>query len=263
VFSLVLDYFNHKVKPYCVIDTHAGAGIYALDSQFAQKNMEFDTGISRLLASSQSSIFPDSLTKFCSIVQSFNTSGELKYYPGSPKIADQFLRVKDKLYLFELHPNDYQTLQSNFNQQKNIHIHQKDGFQGLKGCLPPATKRGVIIIDPPYEEKKDYERVVTAIEDSLKRFATGCYMIWYPLLQRPEPAHMVSALHNLKFANWLNVEMNVCRPSNDGMGMFGSGLYIINPPWTLPETLEQSLPHLKQVLAHDDSAHYKLDFNIA
>jgi len=262
ILSLVLDYFNQKDKPYCLVDTHAGAGMYAFESEFSQKNKEFETGISRLLSTPS---LPDTLTAFCRMVQSFNVDANLKYYPGSPKVSAYHLRPCDYLRLFELHPSDHAALLQHFHdaQSNRTQIKMQDGFKGLKACLPPTTKRGIVIIDPPYEEKKDYERVVTAIADSLKRFATGCYMIWYPLLQRPEPTKMVSALHNLKLENWLNVEMTVCRPSSDGMGMYGSGLYIINQPWTLPETLEQSLPKLIQVLGHDASAHYKLDFNIA
>lgn len=261
-FSVVLDYFNQKDKPYCVIDTHAGAGMYQLSEEYSQKNKEFETGISRLISAKS---LPDSLATFTKMVQSFNTDKNLNCYPGSPKVAQYFLRASDQLRLFELHPNDYKILNDNFSTKKGIQttVDMQDGFKGLKACLPPATKRGIIIIDPPYEEKQDYQRVVNAIQDSLKRFATGTYIIWYPLLQRNEPDEMVSALRQLNTSNWLNVTLTVSKPSENGLGMFGSGLYIINPPWTLPNSLEKSLPYLQALLGQDNTSSTHLAFEIA
>lgn len=259
--SLVLDYFNQKDKPYCVIDTHAGAGLYALNSQFSQKNMEFDSGISRLLLAQS---LPPSLVNFVSIVKSFNTSSEIALYPGSPKVIDYYLRPNDQLRLFELHPNDYQLLLENFQDNtKQVKIERQDGFNGIKAYLPPACRRGVIIIDPPYEEKKDYQRVVDTLKDSLKRFQTGTYLVWYPLLQKAEPQQMIDALNQLQVSNWLNVTLKVATPSEDGFGMFGSGLYVINPPWTLPESLQASLPTLIDLLGQDENASYELAFEIS
>jgi len=259
-FSLILDYFNQKDKSYHVIDTHAGAGMYAIKSDFSQKNMEFETGVSRLLKAPH---LPESLAQFVTMVQSFNPTTTFNFYPGSPKIAEYFLRADDKLYLFELHPNEYNILFNNFNDKKKTHtqILLQDGFQRLKACLPPSTKRGIVIIDPPYEQKQDYQQVVATIQDSLKRFSSGCYIIWYPLLARDEPAQMVEALRGLGAQNWLNVSMQVTNQSAD-IGMYGSGLYIINPPWTLPKTLQESLPILTNLLAKDENASYQLIFEI-
>ncbi len=260
IFSLVLDYFNQKDKPYCVIDTHAGAGIYNLDSTFSQKNSEFDSGIARLFSAQDA---PNSLATFIDMVQSFNQDENLKAYPGSPKIAEYFLRAHDKLRLFELHTSDHQLLTENFkNKSHQTKIEMQDGFIGIKSCLPPHTKRGIVMIDPPYEDKYDYERVVSTIKGSLKRFATGTYIIWYPLLQRSEPLQMVGALKQLNEKNWLNMSLNVGQPSTEGFGMFGSGLFIINPPWVLPKTLEATLPYLSNLLRQDDGASYTLESEI-
>lgn len=261
VFSLVLDYFNQKDKPYYVIDTHAGAGIYAIKSDYSQKNMEFETGISHLL---QANSLPTSLARYISMVRSFNQNEAFEFYPGSPKVAEYFLRANDKLRLFELHPNEYQILLNHFNNDKNkqSQISLQDGFQGVKACLPPPTKRGIVIIDPPYEQKQDYQHVVTTIQDSLKRFATGCYIIWYPLLQREEPGEMVDALQSLNRSNWLNVTLQIMSPSAD-IGMYGSGLYIINPPWTLPVLLDESLPILAKLMAKDAGASYQVVYEIS
>ena len=255
VFSLVLDYMNLKPKPYWVIDTHAGAGMYMLDSEFAQKNTEFEDGIARLMVAKN---LPESLAGFVELIKSFNTDG-LSLYPGSPKIAEYCLRANDKLRLFELHPSDCKLLIENFRGQgKQTRIELLDGFAGIKACLPPPTKRAVVLIDPPYELKDDYQRVVDCIKDSLKRFATGTYMVWYPLLQRPEPAEMISQLTHLN-TDWLQLEMTVQAANIDGYGMHGSGMFIVNPPYTLPKILEDTMPVLTQLLALDVTANFSLN----
>jgi 23S rRNA (adenine2030-N6)-methyltransferase len=260
VLSLVLDYFNQKDKPYWMIDTHAGAGMYALKSEFAQKNMEYETGIARLLTAQN---LPESLANFVNIIQSFNQNNALELYPGSPKIAAHFLRADDKLRLFELHPSDYEILQNNFPQQgRQIKIEMLDGFNRIKACLPPPTKRAIVLIDPPYELKTDYTHVVACIKDSLKRFATGTYMIWYPLLQRPEPEALLMSLKNIAHQDWLNVTLTVQRKSIEGFGMHGSGVFIINPPWRMPNILKENMPILSDLLAIDAAAEYHIDSSI-
>ena len=249
VLSLVLDYFNQKPAPYWVVDTHAGAGMYALGGEFAQKNAEFETGIARLFAANN---LPESLANFVKIIKKYNENNALNFYPGSPKIAESFLRKNDKLRLFELHPSDFKTLAQNF-KSRQTKIELQDGFASIKACLPPPSKRGVVLVDPPYELKSDYQRVVDCLQDSIKRFATGTYLIWYPLLQRPEPAQMVEKLMSLS-ANWLQVEMTVQALSMDGYGMHGSGIFMINPPYTLPKMLDETMPVLTKILEQDDSA---------
>ncbi len=264
VLSLVLDYFNQKAAPYWYIDTHAGAGMYALNGDFAQKNAEFETGISRLLAAKN---LPESLAEYVTLTQQYNQNKGLSLYPGSPKIADSLIRSADKMRLFELHPNDFTLLMENFSNQNGkldaaVKIAQQDGFAGIKACLPPPTKRAVVLIDPPYELKEDYQRVVDCIQDSLKRFATGTYMIWYPLLQRSEPEQMLENLQKLQLKNWLNVQLTVQSPSPKGFGMHGSGMFIVNPPYILPKLLNESMPVLTDLLSLDDKAHYEVTSHI-
>ncbi len=260
VLSLVLAYMKQKDKAFCYIDTHAGAGLYQLTTGYASQNAEFEQGIAKLMTAS---LLPETLADFVAHIKRFNQQ-TLTFYPGSPMLAQDFLRADDKMRLFELHPSDYKLLIENFTgQNKQVKIAQQDGFTGIKACLPPASRRGAVLIDPPYEDKQDYQRVVGMIKDSLTRFATGTYMIWYPLLQRPEPAEMVNDLMALKPANWLDVSMTIHQPAADGFGMHGSGLFVINPPWTLASTLQGALPALTQLLALDDSAHYTLNSQMA
>ena len=266
VFSLVLDYFNQKEKPYWVVDTHAGSGVYALDKGYAKQNAEFESGIARLYTAEN---LPESLKSYVETIKKLNENNSLTLYPGSPYIAKHFLRRDDKLWLFELHPSDYKLLLENFMGEnksstriRQTKIEMLDGFAGLKSCMPPASKRGVVLIDPPYELKEDYQHVVSAIKDTLTRFATGTYLVWYPLLQRPEPLNMVSALKSLCPNNYLDVTLSVQTPAADGFGMFGSGMLIINPPWTLPKIIKETMPYLIKALAQDDDAEFTLTSQI-
>jgi 23S rRNA (adenine2030-N6)-methyltransferase len=260
VLDQVLTYFTQKDKPFWYIDTHAGAGLYELTKGYALQNAEFDSGIARLTSRLD---LPEPVATYLEIIKSLNLNNVLNLYPGSPMVAKAHLRADDKMRLFELHPSDCKLLIENFKDDgKQVKIEVSDGFLGLKSLLPPPSKRAVVLIDPPYEEKQDYQRVVDCVKDSLARFATGTYMVWYPLLQRPEPIQMLEKLKKLEVENWLNVSITVQVPSDEGFGMFGSGLFIINPPWTLPKILDETLPYLTSLLAKDDSAEYSLEAHI-
>jgi 23S rRNA (adenine2030-N6)-methyltransferase len=255
VLGLVLDYMNQKDKPYWYIDTHAGAGIYSLTEGYATQNAEFEQGIAKLMSADN---LPKPLSDFVTQIKRFNTN-TLEFYPGSPMVAQDFIRADDKMRLFELHPSDYKLLIENFKGQgKQVKIEMQNGFAGIKACLPPPPRRAAVLIDPPYEDKQDYQYVVSMIKDSLTRFATGTYMVWYPILQRPEPSNMIEDLMHLDLPNWLHVSMNIHKPSLEGFGMHGSGLFIVNPPWTLQKILEETMPVLTQLLALDESASYEL-----
>lgn len=264
VLGLVLAHSTQKDKPLCYIDTHAGAGMYRLDDGYATQNKEFEHGIDKLMTAEN---LPPALADFVTLIKSFNTDS-LTLYPGSPLLAQQYLRATDKMRLFELHPSDFDLLSANFSSShrpvhRQVKVEQQDGFVGLKSMLPPPSRRAVVLIDPPYEDKQDYQRVVSLIKDSLARFATGTYIIWYPLLQRPEPAQMIADLLALNIPNWLHVAMTIEAPATEGYGMYGSGLFIVNPPWTLPEILNNTMPRLSQLLALDSSAHYLLESHIS
>lgn len=259
VLGLVLDYMNQKDKPYYYIDTHAGAGLYNLNDGYATQNAEFEHGIAKLTSTEN---LPQTLADFVAQIKRFNTN-TLEFYPGSPMVAQKFLRADDKMRLFELHPSDHQLLIENFNGQgKQVKIEMQNGYAGIKACLPPLSRRAVALIDPPYEDKQDYQHVVSMVKDSVTRFATGTYIVWYPILQRPEPIEMIEDLIELGLPNWLNVEMTIHEPSLEGFGMHGSGLFIVNPPWTLPKILEETMPVLTELLALDGSASYAIDSQI-
>ena len=260
VLGLVLKHAKQKDKPFWYIDTHAGAGMYSLSEGYATQNAEFKDGIDKLIRASN---LTKLLADFVDQIKSFNTGNSLDFYPGSPAIAQDFLRTHDKMRLFELHSNDCNLLIENFKgQSKQTKIEMQDGFAGMKAYLPPPPRRAVVLIDPPYEDKQDYQRVVNCIKNSLSLFATGTYMVWYPLLQRDEPDEMIERLMQLNAPSWLHVAMTIHAPSDDGYGMHGSGLFIINPPWTLPNSLAETMPVLTQLLALDEAASFTLESQI-
>jgi len=253
----LLQYLNQKDKPYWMIDTHAGAGMYALDQGYAAQNAEYMSGIARLM---QRDDVPVALADYVALVRGLNPGGELKIYPGSPWIAMQTLRQQDQLRLFELHPTDSKILHENFaSAGRRVKIEATDGFAGLKALLPPAPRRALVLIDPPYEEKQDYQRVPATLKDALKRFETGTYAVWYPLLQRHESQHFAESLKRVPAKSWLNVSLTVHTPAATGFGMHGSGMFVLNPPWTLMATLKTVMPYLVKVLGQDAGATFNLE----
>ncbi|WP_137939937.1 23S rRNA (adenine(2030)-N(6))-methyltransferase RlmJ [Chitinivorax sp. B] len=253
----LLQYLNQKDKPYWYIDTHAGAGVYSLREGYATKNAEFQGGIARLWGRTD---LPPALAEYVAVVKALNPSGKLVLYPGSPWVALQCIRSQDRLRLFELHPTDAELLQQNFAEHsKRGTVQMTDGFEGIKAVLPPPSRRALTLIDPPYEDKRDYQHVVHCLQESLKRFANGVYAVWYPKLQRQESLQFVDKLKRLPIDSWLHVSLSVHAPKADGFGMHGSGLFIINPPWTLHGTLQSVMPWLVAELGLDNGASFELE----
>jgi 23S rRNA (adenine2030-N6)-methyltransferase len=250
VLLAVLDYLNQKDKPYWVIDTHAGAGGYRFDAGRAKSHAEYEDGVGRLWSRTD---LPAPVAAYVEAVRVDNPDGQLRRYPGSPLLTARMLRSQDRLRLFELHPADVRLLGEAIaatvpDAKRRVAIRQEDGFEGIKALLPPPPRRGLVLIDPAYEDKRDYARVLTALKEGLTRFATGTYLAWYPLLQRNESMQLAGRLKKLA-PEWLNVTLTVKAPSADGMGMHGSGMFVVNPPWTLAATLRETLPWLVDVLA--------------
>ena len=171
----LLRYLAQKDKPFWYIDTHAGAGCYSLDSGYATQNAEYESGISRLWERDD---LPASLADYVALVKSINPDGQLKLYPGSPLIALQLLREQDRMRVFELHPTDGEILRENLAGRGQVLMQAADGFGALKAMLPPPPRRALVLIDPAYEDKRDYQRVVATLREWLKRFAGGVYAVW-------------------------------------------------------------------------------------
>jgi 23S rRNA (adenine2030-N6)-methyltransferase len=255
VLVLLLRYMNLKDKGYRVVDTHAGAGLYALESPQAQKNAEYLQGIGRLWARAD---LPEAVADYRQLVARVNADGELRHYPGSPTLARALLRPQDQLCLFELHPSDFRELQALFGPSKGVEIRPADGFAALKSQLPPPTRRSLVLVDPSYEGVGDYRRVLDMLADALRRFAQGVYMVWYPVVAKPGAAAMVQRLKSVAPKGWLHARLSVQPTDARGYGLAGSGIFVLNPPHTLHAQLQALLPWLAQALAQHDGAEHLL-----
>lgn len=261
VLVQLLRYLTQKDKPLWFIDTHAGAAAYALDAGYATKNAEFESGIARLWARAE---LPPAVADYVGQIRAFNPDGALRRYPGSPQLAMQLLREQDRLRLFELHSSESRLLQQYFREDApRATVQAGDGFAGLQAVLPPPSRRALVLIDPSYEDKSDYRRVLAALRDAQKRFRAGVYAIWYPQVQRRASRQFPEQLKQLQDKDWLHVTLTVKKPVAGGLGLHGSGMFVLNPPWLLPKALDLALPCLAQVLAQDAAAEFSLECELA
>jgi 23S rRNA (adenine2030-N6)-methyltransferase len=253
VLTLVLEYMTRKEKGFYYIDSHSGAGMYQLEDEYAQKTGEYKDGIAKLIDNED---LPEALQPYIDLVKDINQaeqSDELALYPGSPGIARQFTRRQDSAHLFELHPADIEHLQAYSQRWNKSHVKQSDGYQGVLGLVPPPSRRGVVLIDPPYELKEDYLKAVRTIVNAYKKFATGTYILWYPVVKRELVEQMQDAFTKSDVRNLLQVEF--CQKADtQEYGMTGTGLFIVNPPWQLNSQLAEILPYLKTKLGSADTS---------
>jgi len=261
VFTQVLRYMAEKDKPFTLVDTHAGAGGYGLDSNHARKHAEYDDGVGRLYNRKD---LPAALNDYLALVRRFNPQADrLTRYPGSPALAQMLLRADDRMRLYELHSTDYPLLQSSVEGRRETAVMNSDGFAGLKAEMPPPSRRGVVLIDPSYEIKTDYAKVVAAVRDALTRFPDAVILVWYPQLQRLEPKEMTDRLKAAADAQakrgWVHVRMSVAEPDESGFGMIGSGMLVINPPFVLHSLLQEVMPVLTEALGQHDGASFVLE----
>ncbi len=260
----LVEYLQEKPGALTIIDTHAGAGIYSLKDGFAVISKEAEGGILRLLKFIEAgNPTPQSVKKYLALVQAENMGNELASYPGSPFILARLLRPQDRLKLFELHPKEIDILRHNvreLTQAKQIDVYAEDSFARLKGLLPPPSRRGLVLIDPSYEDKQDYRYLEVAMEEALQRFATGCYAIWYPILSRRESAGLPDHLKKIAASHkrsWLHTELRIENAPGERR-LQASGMFIINPPWTLEKHLAEALPTLTKALGIDSGAQFLL-----
>ena len=251
VQTLIIESLKEKEKPFLYLDTHAGAGRYQLTNAHATRTGEYLEGIARLW---QQEEVPELILPYLEAVSSLNTSDELRYYPGSPLLAAKLLREQDLLMLTELHPTDFPLLRTEFSRDKRVRVCREDGFGQLKSKLPPASRRGFALIDPPYELKQDYSAVVKGIVEGYKRFATGTYAIWYPVVHRQQIKRMLKELEATGIRKILQIELAV-KPDSDQLGMTASGMIVINPPWKLASQMASILPWLHKTLVPEGTGH--------
>ena len=256
---LLLQLMRHmalKDKGYRIVDTHAGAGRYALDSPQAQKKGEFRQGIGRLWELHDA---PAPVADYLQQVRRLNPDGLLRLYPGSPLLAWQLLRPQDQLRLFELHPADHQALLALLGGVRGVEVRLADGFAALKSQLPPPTRRALVLVDPSYEGHADYGQVLTTLRDALRRFARAVVMVWYPVVGKPGAAALVQGLKALAPQGWLHARLELQRPDAQGFGLIGSGVVVLNPPHTLHAQLQELLPWLVRALGQHAGAGHQLE----
>lgn len=286
VLIAALKYLTEKEAALTVIDTHAGAGLYRLDGDFAETSGESADGIFRLLTARNKPIIKaragskslaagvaPALQDYLDMVSAFNAPVSLKVYPGSPFVIHRLLRAHDKLKLFELHPTDAKTLSANVAQLdagRQVAVLREDGFEGLKKFIPPVVRRALVLCDPSYEIKSDYARVPAMAADALKRFPTGTYAFWYPIIPRPEAHDLPRKLKTLATKagkGWLNAQLTVksSKITTDKLGeevrpgLPASGMFVINPPHTLKAAMQAALPQMVEMLGQDRHAAFVLD----
>ncbi|MBW8846582.1 MAG: 23S rRNA (adenine(2030)-N(6))-methyltransferase RlmJ [Burkholderiales bacterium] len=263
VLTRVLRYMGEKDKPYTLIDTHAGAGGYSVEGRYAQKKGEYAEGIAKLYDMAGKGNLPAPLADYVDLVHAFNPDGQLRQYPGSPAIANLLLRETDRLRAYELHSTDHRILASYLESRPQTQVRDTDGFAAIKAELPSPTRRAALLMDPSYEIKTDYAKVLTALREALERAADTVVMIWYPQLVLLESAQMVPRLKasadSMAKKGWLHVRLTVAQPDVNGFGMLGSGMLVVNPPFTLHDELAECLPLLVEKLGQYDGANYVLE----
>ncbi|QIW15874.1 rRNA methyltransferase [Pasteurellaceae bacterium RH1A] len=255
VLTLILTSLKQKDKGFFYLDTHSGVGRYSLHSFEAEKTSEYIEGIARLWERDD---LPEEVALYLKEIKKINR-GKLRYYAGSPLLAVQQLREQDRALLTELHPSDYPLLRQEFSKTPNVVTKRENGYQQLKAALPPKEKRGLVLIDPPYELKEDYELVVKAIQEGYKRFATGVYAIWYPVVLRQHSKRIVRGLQETGIRKILQIELAV-RPDSDQRGMTASGMIVINPPWQLESQMKKVLPYLVDVLVPEGTGSWTVEW---
>lgn len=274
VLIAILKHLTDKDTALTVLDTHAGAGLYRLDGDYANTSGEASDGVLRLLApqAAGAPAWAPLIQDYLDVVASFNSGGAHKVYPGSPFIIQQTMRPRDRLKLFEIHPTDAKTLSANIAQLeagRTVAVLREDGFEGIRKFLPPPSRRGLLLCDPSYEMKTDYGRVAEMMTDALQRFATGTYAVWYPIIPRPEAHDLPRKLRTLAQRAgkpWLHATLTVknsklitdATGTVQRPGLPASGMFVVNPPFTLKAALQAALPQLVKALAQDSNAAFEL-----
>ena len=249
ILTLLLAHLRRKETPFHLLDTHAGIGRYDLSGTEAGKTGEFEQGIARLLASPEHPL----LAPYLDRIRAENSPGPLRLYPGSPLIAHAALRADDRMTLVELHPEDFTILRGLFQRDRQVTLREEDAYQALKACLPPKERRGLILVDPPYEAKDEFLRMVKGMREALRRFPTGIYALWYPIKSPSEVARFKDELVNFG-KPCLTTELMRHSPEDESK-LNGSGLAVINPPWQFDEQMEQLMPALHTALGCQGGTH--------
>ena len=259
VLVRILTYLHEKPAAFRVIDTHAGAGVYDLASPEATRGGEWHDGIARLAAAPLRDKAAALLAPYLDAVRALNPAGALKTYPGSPALVRAFLRPQDRLIACELEPKAQAALTHAMQRDPRVKTLEIDGWTALSAYVPPTERRGLVLTDPPFERDDDFPRLVQGLAAAHRKWATGQYLLWYPVKGRTEPDALAKRLRRLGIPKILRAELIVSSLS-DPTRLNGSGLIVVNPPWTLEAELRLLLPVLADVLGRKKQGRYTLDW---
>lgn len=240
LLARLMGHLNKKDKPYFYLDTHAGLGLYDLHHDWARKNKEYVEGIAKVLDSPDP---PSELSPYLRVVRAENSMRSLRHYPGSPVIARRFLRPGDRMVLSELNREDCRSLDHHFKGDAQVHVHNMDGYQALRAFLPPLERRGLVLIDSSFDRAQEYRRLVEALADAHRRWATGTFALWYPLMVPQDVDRFERQIIATGIRKILRLELSV-HDERWAVSLRGSAVLVINPPWGLEEEAEKMLPWL-------------------
>jgi 23S rRNA (adenine2030-N6)-methyltransferase len=259
VLTRLLVHLCGKPAPYRVIDTHAAAGLYDLSGPEAGRSGEWHDGIARLRAASIDEALRPLLAPYLDVVAAYNPAGRLTAYPGSPALVRAFLRMQDRLVACELEPNAALALKRNFGQDRRIKAIAIDGWTALNAYVPPKERRGLVLIDPPFEDAGDFSRLAQGLETAHHKWANGTYLLWYPIKTREQPDALARRLRRCGIGKILRAELSIA-PLADPPRLSGCGLIAVNPPWTLEKELQLMLPGLAAILSGPGLGGSRLDW---
>jgi len=259
VLCRIIAYLREKPAAYRVIDTHAGAGLYDLAGSEASRGGEWRQGIALLLAAQPDPAAAALLAPFLDVVAALNAAGQIKIYPGSPALARAWLRPQDRLIACEIEPKAAQALTANLRGDVRIKTLRIDGWTALEAYVPPVERRGVVLVDPPFEADDDFTRLANGLAAAHRKWATGIYALWYPIKSRAEPDALAKNLQRSGITRILRAELTVA-PPDDVTRLIGSGLILVNPPWTLEKELKILLPMLAGIMGRDGKGGFRLDW---
>jgi 23S rRNA (adenine2030-N6)-methyltransferase len=255
VLTASLKHLTRKSTAVCYLDTHAGAGGYDLHSEQAKKTGESNLGVAKIW---QAHDAPDTITNYLELLHRLNPTGELGRYPGSPWFAAQLLRPQDRVVLCELHNNDFALLEKTFANDGRVYCHAADGYVFSKGIVPPIERRGLIFMDPSYELRDEYDTAFATIARLHRQFSTGTYALWYPILDESRGTSLRLQFESSQIRDVLHLALRVA-DQKSFPGMYGSGMIVVNPPWTLRAAMETALPWLVTQLGINDRAGFQVE----
>jgi 23S rRNA (adenine2030-N6)-methyltransferase len=259
VLTRLLVHLCAKPAAYRAIDTHAGAGLYDLTGPEANRSGEWHHGIQRLLAAPADEVLRPLLAPYLDVVASHNPAGRLATYPGSPALMRAFLRAQDRLVACELEPNAASALKRSLDQDRRIKVIAIDGWTALNAYVPPKERRGLVLIDPPFEDADDFSRLAQGLETAHRKWAQGTYLLWYPIKTREQPDALARRLRRSGIGKILRAEVSIA-PLVDPALLSGCGLIAVNPPWTLEQELQVMLPKLAPILSGPDRGGSRIDW---